>query len=108
MFIHIFGKGAFGRPERSSLIVTDGTQALAKETGHKAPVPVEVMRHVSDPFMPGLVLDPFMGSGSSLLAVAAAGGSAIGIEINERYCEIAAKRLAQEVMDLTPKPAPDA
>lgn len=100
VFIHVFGKGAFGRPERSSLIVTDGTQALAKETGHKAPVPVAVMRHVADPFMPGLLLDPFCGSGASLLAAAAAGGTAVGIEINEAYCEIAAKRLAQEVMPL--------
>lgn len=100
VFIHIFGKGAFGRPDRSSLIQTDGTQALAKQTGHRAPVPTEVMHHVAAPYMPGLLLDPFSGSGSSLLAAAQLGGTAIGIEIEERYCEIAAKRLAQEVLPL--------
>ena len=76
----------------------DGTRSLAIETGHRAPVPVEVMARVYKPFAPALLLDPFSGSGSSLLAARACGGTAIGIEIEERYCEIAAKRLAQEIL----------
>jgi site-specific DNA-methyltransferase (adenine-specific) len=66
------------------------------ETGHPAPFPLSLpLRALTTCASGGMVLDPFMGSGTTLRAAADLGRRAIGIEIEERYCEIAARRLDQ-------------
>ena len=66
-----------------------------KRAGHPAPFPVELpLRCIKlFSFIGDTVLDPFMGSGSTLLAAAACGRMGIGIEIEEQYCAIARGRL---------------
>lgn len=84
-----------------------GRRAVWRENvvrgAHKTEKPlrllVELVRLFTDPRE--TILDPFMGSGTTLRAAKDLGRKAIGIEIEERYCEIAARRLEQEVLALT-------
>lgn len=69
-------------------------------TEHPAPFPLKLARQAVATTTARLVVDPFMGSGTTLRAAKDCGRRAIGIEISERYCEIAAKRMAQEVLAL--------
>lgn len=70
---------------------------------HPTQKPVELMTWcISLADDPATILDPFMGSGTTLRAAKDLGRKAIGIEIEEKYCEIAAKRMQQEVFDFTP------
>ena len=65
---------------------------------HPSPKPFDAMRWILSRLPEGCVIDPFMGSGTTLRAAKDLGRKAIGIEICEKYCEIAARRLSQEVL----------
>lgn len=67
-------------------------------TDHPTQKPIRLLRKILLLTDEQVVLDPFMGSGTTLRAAKDLGRKAIGIEIEERYCEIAANRLRQEVL----------
>lgn len=67
-----------------------------RKPAHPSPKPVQAMEWLVNRFPGEHVLDPFMGSGTTLLAAMRAGRRATGIDISEEYCELAARRLEAE------------
>lgn len=97
--IFYYGKDPYGgkgsRPDSFSSV------EAAQKNGHPCPKPIgqwkRLLERVS---LPGeTVLDPFMGSGTTLVAAKQLGLRAIGIEIEEKYCQIAVERLRQPMLN---------
>ena len=82
-----------------SVIEVSAVRSNIERTGHPAQMPVKLATQLIRSW-PGTVLDPFMGSGTTLVAAKRLGCKAIGIEQSEEYCEMAVQRLAQEVLPL--------
>jgi site-specific DNA-methyltransferase (adenine-specific) len=97
-FIYIKGDGWAGRRDEGVLRVNGHISWETKGRAHPHEKPVHLLRQLIEKAQPGPVIDPFCGTGSTLQAAKLIGRCAIGIEIEERYCEIAAKRLSQQVL----------
>ena len=113
-----FGMGDLSFPWKNSFeeiyILGDGWKSDRRDEGvirgyfcpfseaqgrlHPNQKPVSLLSYLILRHPAPIVIDPFMGSGTSLRAAKDCGRTAIGIEIEEKYCEIAAKRLSQEVL----------
>ena len=105
--------GYMFRIQHGGVVNADSMKGNNAARSHPTQKPVLLMRRllaeIPHLLMPdgfaheSVVLDPFMGSGTTLRAAKDLGRKAIGVEIEERYCEIAAKRLGQEVLPFVPE-----
>lgn len=103
--IFVLGAWPDQTPSRSAVVQTrhkaaSGYSGYSTLAGHPHAKPLDVMEDLIEACPPGVIADPFAGSGSTLVAAKALGRKAIGVELEERYCEIIAKRCAQDVLDI--------
>lgn len=99
--IYVLGNGFRGSPRVANILRYPTLMSNdARRPDHPTPKPVPLMMHLIERTPALLIGDPFAGSGSTLVAASHLGRSAVGVEIEERYCEILAKRLSQQSFDL--------
>lgn len=98
----IYLLGAWSRiPARRSGVIRSTGSLTAHANGvHPHAKPPALIETLIEPCPPGVIADPFAGSGSTLIAARNLGRYAIGVEIEERYAEIIALRLAQDCLPL--------
>lgn len=92
--IYVLGQGWVGG--RRPAIYSIPTIPHAHRVEHPTPKPVRLMSELLLCCPEGVIADPFAGSGATLIAARNMGRRAIGVEIDERYCEITAQRLGQQ------------
>lgn len=100
--IYLIGRGWTGEPTQNVITTNEmraGAAGLVATSGHPTPKPTSLMETLIAKCPAGVIADPFAGSGSTLVAARNQGRKAIGVELEERYCEIIANRLSQAVLD---------
>lgn len=95
--VYVLGTGWTGG--RRPAIYSVPTLPSQSRPDHPTPKPVPLMGHLLECAPAGVIADPFAGSGATLLAARNVGRTAIGVEMEERYCEIIATRLSQQAFD---------
>lgn len=94
--IYVLGKGFVG--PRESSVIKANKPPIATRPDHPTPKPVGLMEKLIMK-TEGVIADPFAGSGATLIAARNLGRKVIGVELEEKYCEMIATRLGQDAFD---------
>lgn len=94
--IYVLGNGFIGK--RTGQILRDPKRPSGATALHPNEKPIGPMEMLVRAAPPGVILDPFCGSGSTLVAAKNLGRRVIGIELEERHCKTAAARLSQQTL----------
>lgn len=114
-YLLVFAKSAYSRPDKgissieasefmsSTLSIWEIAPESAKRVGHPAPFPVELASRVIRlySYVGDVVLDPFLGSGTTCVAARKLGRHFVGYDISEEYCAIARNRISETKIELS-------
>lgn len=91
---YLLGEGKWS-PGRRRTVIRVPNLLGGSRPDHPTPKPIPLMEKLVEVAPPGVIADPFAGSGSTLVAARNLGRRAIGVEIEEKFCELIATRLSQ-------------
>lgn len=94
--VYILGQGFTGK-RMGTVLWCD--RLGAAQMAHPTQKPIPILEMLIERCPPGVIVDPFMGAGTTLVAAKNLGRRAVGVEISEQFCALAAQRLSQECLD---------
>jgi DNA modification methylase len=97
--VYVGGSTSGWLNKRQQSVIRAKVQVGAERPNHPTPKPTGLMENLISKTNLGVVADPFAGSGATLIAARNLGRKVIGVELEEKYCELIANRLSQEAFD---------